>query len=352
MTRPILSAGYRNIISSFGVENAESVEPYGNGHINDTFLVTAGSDGPFILQKINTAVFKEVDALMDNIVRVTEFLTAETPVRTLQLKRTRSGSACHKDAKGGVWRMFYYIPGTRVYEKIESPGLAFEVGKAVGEFQSGLAGMQEKLHVTLPGFHDIRQRWKEFEDARQKAGKDRLEEAGDLLAGYGSRLGGVMAIGDRFGDLPERVTHNDTKVNNVLFDRSGKSVCMIDLDTVMPGYVHFDYGDALRTLANTGKEDERDLSKVKFDTGLFKAFTKGYMGEARKFLIKEETELLPFSPVYMTFLIGLRFLTDFLAGDPYYKTSYREHNLIRSSVQMKLLKEMESHFDEILESFI
>ena len=313
-----------------------SVNPFGQGHLHDTFLVqTAGENDDYILQRINHKIFRNIVGMMDNIAHVTQHLKKKLqgranhdPLReSLTLVPTRDGDTYLKDLKGNYWRMYLFISGASEYQKIEDTHLALEAGRIIGDFQLMLSDLEHTLCETLPRFHDIHYRLEQYAEACEND-----------LAG---RLEGLVSV------AVVRVTHNDTKVNNVLFDENHKALCLLDLDTVMPGYIHFDFGDAIRTMANTALEDEQDLKRVHFDTELFRAFSKGYLSRADEFLTPEEKELIPFSPFYLTFLIGLRFLTDHINGDRYFKIRYPNHNLVRAHVQFKLLEEMERNEEEM-----
>ncbi len=225
---------------------------------------------------------------------------------------------------------------------MEDPALAYEAGKAIGFFQAMLSDLESELVDTIPDFHNIGFRISQYEQAKNSDTYGRVGLVSDDILFAEKRFSRMKSY---YQSLKEnaivRATHNDTKVNNVLFDRNNKAQCLIDLDTVMPGYVHFDYGDALRTMANTALEDERDLGKVHFNEDIYRAFTEGYLKEAGSFLSDDELALLPYSPIYLTFLIGLRFLTDHLNGDVYFRIHRRGHNLERARVQFRLVEEME-----------
>lgn len=342
---------FDQVIAAFGLAGKVlSHAPYGHGHINRTFLLTTkeGNDD-YILQKINRNIFPDINALMSNVATVTDYLSNQGGGRTPELKRTTQGNPFFTDQNGDCWRLFRFMAGTVIYEMIEDTDLAFEAGMAIGKFQGSLSGLNEDLTYTIESFHDFNYRWNQYEKAKAGSEKNRILKAGETMAFYESRAAGMKKYFQKLGSsgIPLRVTHNDTKVNNILFDSRGKAVCLIDLDTVMPGFIHFDYGDALRTLANTAAEDEKDLAKVSFNEDLFTGFTKGYLYYANHFLTGIEKEMLPLAPLYMTFLIGLRFLTDYLGGDQYFRISYLAHNLQRTKVQMMLLEDMERKSDRI-----
>jgi len=329
-----------------------SITPYGTGHINDTYLVTLeGAEYNYILQRINNHIFKDVPGLMQNIITVTSHLKKKLqempghdPSReTLNLLQDIQGHSFIRDEEGNFWRVFLFIPGMKIYENALNPGIAFEAGRIIGFFQYLLTDLDQEVKDTLPGFHSILRRSKEF---HQALGKNLSNRAGMIKDDIFFVMDRMTLMQDYFisfekKGIPKRIVHYDTKLNNILFDLNDKAACLIDLDTLCPGYVHFDYGDALRTLANTSCEDEKDLEKVRFNVPFYESFTRGYISEADRFLTTEEKHMLPFAPVYLTFIIGLRFLTDYLNGDTYYKISYPEHNLVRARVQFRLVEEME-----------
>jgi Ser/Thr protein kinase RdoA (MazF antagonist) len=341
-----------NILEQFvSSENITSLNLFGEGHIHETYLVETQNHQPdYILQKINHNIFRDIPGMMRNIESVTRHLRqklldmpAHDPGReSLTLIHTRSGQSFFKDENKNYWRIYEFIPGTESYQVMTDPALAFEAGKAIGFFQSVLTDLKTPLVETIPDFHDIDFRINQYQNAKEKepAGHVKIvpedmlfaEQRFDRMKTYYLALKEKAVI---------RVTHNDTKLNNILFGQDQKALCLIDLDTVMPGYVHFDYGDALRTMANTAAEDEKDLSKVLFNNDVYNLFTDGYMKAAGSFLIPAEKALLPFAPIYLTFIIGLRFLTDYLNGDVYFRIHHPEHNLERARVQFKLVLEME-----------
>lgn len=342
------------IVNLFDV--AASISPYGNGHINDTYL--CGGDGSgYILQRINTDVFKNPDEVMENIVRVTEFLRGKIaaaggdPEReTLTVIPTKKGESFLR-ADDGCYRMYTFVQNTYSAETVENNGQLFEAGKAFGSFQKMLNDFpMEGLHETIVNFHVTPERVKQLDAALKVNFENRAEKCADEIAlakkysSYADKI--VEAI--RTGEIPLRVTHNDTKLNNVLLDRTtGKGVCVIDLDTVMPGSLLYDYGDALRFGASSGSEDEKDLSKIYFDLDKFRAFSEGFLGEVGSCLTAKEREYLPLSALMMTYECGIRFLADYLNGDTYFKIHRPGHNLDRARTQLKLVCDIESKFDEM-----
>jgi len=331
-----------------------SANPYGSGHIHDTYCVTS-DDGDreerIILQRINTAIFKNPVAVMENIARVTDHLrsrlTGEQDLerRVLQLVLTRDGAAWHVDAEGRYWRAYRFIEGARTYDAVDSPRQAFEAAKAFGEFQRLLADLPgPRLHESIPDFHNTGKRFVAFEWAVAENGSGRGAEARDEIAFAASRRAIATVLLD--AELPERVTHNDTKLNNVLLDdETGEGICVIDLDTAMPGLAAYDFGDMVRTMTCPAAEDERDLARVAMDFELFEAVLRGYLEGAGSFLTERERESLIAGAKVIVFEQGIRFLSDHLAGDTYYKVSRPGQNLERCQTQFKLLESIEQQED-------
>ena len=345
----------------FGGE-VTSVVPYGNGHINDTYAVTcslAGGSVRFILQRLNPVVFPDRAGLMRNMIAVTGFLRKAVirdggdPEREcLRLIPLKDGSPYLTDESGDVWRATQFIENTDAYLVAESPEMFASAGEAFGKFMARLGGFDaSSLFEVIPRFHDTPDRYARFLASLERNAAGRMDEAKDEIAFVRERGKGCSVITDALerGEVPVRVTHNDTKLNNVLIDTATKkAVCVIDLDTVMPGSMLYDFGDAVRVGCSTAKEDERDLSLVDFDLGLFRAFTEGYLAGAGRSVTAAELGLLPDAARLMTFECGMRFLTDFLDGDTYFKTAYPEHNLVRARTQFKLVRTMERLRPEIV----
>ena len=344
----------KDILCQFDIVN--DVEPYGNGHINDTFI--AGTDGSYILQRINTSIFKDVDGLMDNISSVTEHLRGRiaekggNPDReTLTVIKTSDGKNYYRCENGECYRVYKLIENSKSYDMVENPMQFYHAAKAFGRFQNMLNDFPaEKLNETIVDFHDTRKRIGHLEQAIAEDKCGRLNEVKAEVEFALARKDemGVVMEGMENGTIPVRVTHNDTKLNNVMLDiDTGEGVCVIDLDTVMPGSLLFDYGDALRFGASSGSEDETDLSKIYFDMNLFEHFTKGYLEETKDILTEREYKLLPFSAKLLTYECGIRFLTDYLNGDTYFKIHREKHNLDRCRTQFKLVYDMEQKMDEM-----
>ena len=333
-----------------------SASPYGSGHINDTYKVDVKPDGGprrYVLQRINHNVFRRPDELMANVERVCAHAYAklkqagvpEAERRTLRLIPTHNGKAWHIDAAGNRWRCYHFIEGATGHDVVRSPEQAYAAAKSFGAFQSLLADLPGgRLHETIPDFHHTPSRFARFQRALAQDAHGRAAASVPEIAFALARAHEVNVVVDalRDGTLPERVTHNDTKLNNVLLDDiTQDGVCVIDLDTVMPGSALYDFGDLVRTSTSPAAEDETDLSKVRMQFPMFEALVKGYLETANGFLTPKEKELLPFAGKLITFEIGLRFLTDWLEGDIYFKIKRPTHNLDRTRAQFKLVESIE-----------
>jgi len=334
-------------------------QPYGSGHINDTykaFFDEGGREVHYIRQRINHQNFKDIPALMSNIGRVTRHQRARFEAdgmkgldrRVLTLVPTVDGQDFYQDAEGNYWRTYVFVENTVGIDVVENPGQAFEAAKAFGEFQCQLADLPGRLHETIPNFHHTRWRYDALMEAVEADPFNRAAGVKTDIEFALAREGIVDSILDLLatGELPERVTHNDTKLNNVLIDTvTGKGMCVIDLDTVMPGTVLYDFGDMVRSTTTQAAEDEPDLSKVRMDIDYFEALVDGYLKKAAGFLTSKEKELLPMTGKLVTFNIGLRFLTDFLQGDTYFKTHREGQNIDRCRKQFKMIQSMEDQMD-------
>jgi hypothetical protein len=326
--------------------------PYGSGHINDSYRVAfnyKGQSTRLLMQRINHRIFKDPVSLMDNIQRVTAHVGAkmaghpDARRRVLTLIPTRRGGHLHIDEAGNYWRAYLFVERTATYDSVRSADQAFQAGRAFGEFQSLLADLPApRLHDTIPNFHHTPSRFTTLEQAI----------AADAAGRAASCLPEIQFALDRKSlttvllnaNLPERVTHNDTKINNLLFDdTTGDSICVIDLDTVMPGLSAYDFGDLVRTTTCPVAEDERDLSRVEMQFPLFEALARGYLSTAGRFLSADEKRHLPIAGNLITFEIGIRFLTDYLNGDVYFKVHRQGHNLDRTRTQFKLLQSLEQN---------
>ena len=347
-----------SIVGHFRTEGTvNNIRPLGTGLINDTYKVTtAEADAPdYVLQRINHAIFQDVDGLQSNIQIVTNHIRrklearGETDVdrKVLRFLPTDSGKTYWHDGEN-YWRVMVFIPRAKTYETV-NPEYSYCAGKAFGEFEAMLADVTEPLVETIPDFHNMELRLRQLREAVAADAAGRVKEVKpylDELEKHADEICKAERL-HREGRLPKRVCHCDTKVNNMMFDEDGRVLCVIDLDTVMPSYVFSDYGDFLRSAANTGAEDDRNLDNVGFNMDIFRAFTRGYLESARQFLLPIEVENLPYAAALFPYMQCVRFLADYLNGDTYYKIAYPEHNLARTAAQFKLWQSVEQHQDEM-----
>lgn len=351
-----LNNNLKEILSHFDVDT--KIEPYGNGHINDTYL--CDSNPGFILQRINTNVFKKPDEVMKNIAAVTAHLRKKIeknggdPDReTLNVIPTKDGNAMYRADSDNYYRMYKFIDNTIGYDVVENPIQLRHAGSAFGKFQRMLDDFNvEDLFETIPNFHYTPDRVEQLKSAVEKNFANRKETAKPELetAMKYSKFASAIVDAMDAGDVPRRVTHNDTKLNNVLFDKTtDDAICVIDLDTVMGGSMLYDYGDALRFGASSAAEDETDLSKVYFDLEKFEEFTCGFLGEVADCMTEKETELLPLSVLILTYECAIRFLADYLNGDVYFKIHRENHNLDRARTQLKLVEDIEAKLEDMAE---
>ena len=330
------------ILAHAGIADATDVSRYGSGHINETYKVETASGTRYILQRVNTAIFDE-RILEANVVRVTAFLKSKG-VKSLEVVAYES-----------PWRIFRFLEGYASRDVVEEPDQAYDVGRAFAKFQNDLADFPPpRLEEIIPKFHDTPDRLRQLDEAIARDAKGRLASVSEELRfvdTWRERAGRIVAL-MASGDIPERVTHNDTKINNVMIDARGEAV-VIDLDTTMPGSALFDFGDMVRTATAAAAEDEADLSKVFSKREYFEALANGYLGGA-KFLNEAERANLVFSGALATFEVGIRFLADYLAGDTYFHTAYADHNLVRARNQFQMVKSLESQrsdYESIVASF-
>ena len=340
----------------FGLPTGEA-ERYGAGHINDTFAVWAADHSRrWILQRINTDTFTDPAGLMENVTGVTSYLRREILARggdpdreTLNVVPTREGKPYYTDCEGGAWRAYLFVEGTVCLQKVENERDFYTVAETFGNFQNQLAGYPAAtLHETIARFHDTSNRYANFEKALAADVMGRAREIGPEIAFIRAREADCHVLMDQLaaGVLPLRVTHNDTKLNNVLIDQAtGKGICVIDLDTVMPGLSAYDFGDSIRFGANDCAEDEPDQSKVHFSLHLYEVFARGYLAAAGSAMTEAERRSLPWGAKLMTLECGIRFLTDYLEGDHYFKISRPAQNLDRARTQFTLVEGMEREFD-------
>lgn len=353
--------GIDEAIANFRYEGVLVEErPYGNGHINDTFLLVFNAaemgNVKVILQRMNTDVFKEPVNLMENIQGVTSHLRKKIIERggdpereTLNVIPAVDGKSYYVDSHGEYWRSYRFITDSTSYDKVESINDFYESAVSFGNFQNLLADYPaETLHETIKGFHDTKARFRTFQKAVEDDVKGRAAYAKkeiDFVLAH-AEIADVLCDLLEKGELPLRVTHNDTKLNNIMIDdKTGKGICVIDLDTVMPGLSVNDFGDSIRFGASTAAEDEQDLSKVSCDMELYEAYVKGYIEGCGGKLTEKEIEMLPMGAKTMTFECGMRFLTDYLQGDTYFKIHRENHNLDRCRTQFKLVEDMEAKWD-------
>ena len=339
-----------------------NVKSFGSGIINDTFLVTCknnkGNENKYILQKINSSIFKNVEKLMENYCGVCDYLKkivsengGDVERETITVVPTNSGKSYLKDSLDNYWRAIKFISDTVTYDVAESAEDFYKVGKAFGEFQNKLAGYNaENLYESIPNFHNTKERFKTFILAIENNKARRLESVRSEVDFILEREKDTSILLDLYenGELPLRVTHNDTKISNILMDANTKNgICIIDLDTIMPGLSLYDFGDAIRSGATHALEDEKDLDKVYVDLEFFEAFTKGFLEGTNSSLTEKEIEMLPMGAKVITLEQAIRFLTDYLDGDVYYKTSYSNQNLDRTRTQLKLVKDIEEKWNEL-----
>jgi len=364
------------IASKFDIAGEiEGIKALGPGFINDTFIVTSAQDkngkAPrYILQRKNHAIFPDVPGMMHNIDLVTAHIRAkviaeggdpERNVLTVIKRKADTISAeeskypyndlYYKDSRGNYWTVCLFIEGSVTYEKADTPALAYKGGEGIGKFQSQLADFTTPLSETIQGFHNIRWRFQQWDEAIRLDKAGRVKELSEEISWIEARRKEMLDFWTLVenGTIPTRVTHNDTKISNILFDKAGEVLCVIDLDTCMSSTSLNDFGDAIRSYTNTGAEDERDLSKVSISMEMFKAYAEGYLSQRKDTLCESELKYLAFSAKYITFEQVLRFLMDYIDGDTYYKTAYPGHNLVRTHAQYALLCSMEEKFGQMEE---
>jgi aminoglycoside phosphotransferase (APT) family kinase protein len=348
----------REVVAHFEISgDLEDIQPFPRGHIHNTLVSRwrqQGSVQRFLHQQLNEVVFRDIDGLMHNIERVTRHLQdhpSAAGLQTLQLVRTRTKRSYHRDSSG-PWRTFHFLENTLSHDLCQGPEQAFRAAQAFGFFQAQLTDLDvRQLQETIPRFFHSPTRLAQLRSVQSEADHDRLQQAAAELEFVAAREGLVTVIEDALaaGKFPRRIVHGDTKLNNVLFDAdSGQAVCVVDLDTCMPGYSLYDFGDLVRFTAATSKEDERDLSIVGMNLELYQALVQGYLSGAGVFLTETERRLMPLSARLVTLTIGLRFLADYLAGDRYFKIQRPEQNLDRARVQFALVQSMEQQ-DEAMQ---
>ncbi len=351
----------KQIVSNFNVVGeVVSSFKYGNGHIHDTYVITTMTkltSKRYILQRVNDFVFKNVDGLMENIALVTSFNLKKVKEEhgniekeCLRLVPTKDGKYFVKTDLG-YYRMFYFIEGATTYQVVEKPEDFYQSAVAFGKFQKRLDGFDTtQLFEVIPAFHNTRKRYNDLmlSIERNASGKaDSVQKEIEFAKAHKDICGKIVDMLDR-GEIPTRVTHNDTKLNNVMIDDiTGKAAAVIDLDTLMPGSMLYDFGDSIRFGCNPCSEDEKDLSKVVFDINLFKVYAEGFLSVLNDTITKKEKENLAFSAILMTLECGMRFLADYIDGDVYFHSTYEGQNLDRARTQFKLVEDMEKRFDEM-----
>jgi aminoglycoside phosphotransferase (APT) family kinase protein len=332
----------------------QGAEPYGTGHINDTYRATyyqGGTTIHYLHQRINRDIFKNPPQLMENVVRVTRHIRSKlngqvgASRKSLTIVPTLQGDPLYEDGNGDFWRTYVFIEGARTYDRVQTPRQAYEAAKAFGNFQRQLVDLPEpKLHDTIPNFHHTPRRFEALQRAIEADPVDRARDAKEEIAFALERepiVGRLVELTEK-GLIPERVTHNDTKFNNVMMDdETGEAICVVDLDTVMPGLALHDFGDMVRTTTSPTLEDEQNLARVGMRFEMYESLLRGYLASAGEFLTKTEKEHLAFSGKLITFEIGIRFLTDYLLGDCYFKVHRPGHNLDRCRTQFKLVQSIE-----------
>ncbi len=340
-----------NIAAQFALEGTvESIKPLGEGFINDTYVVRTEGDAPdYILQRKNHVVFPDVPGMMDNIKAVTEHIKAKVadPMReTLTVIPAKDGKL-YVEQEGNFWAVCLFIADTLSYDRADSAELAYQGGVGIGRFQALLADFDKPLNETIKGFHNIRHRFEQWDATLAADPAGRVKDVQEEISWVETRRAEMMnfwALVEN-GTIPTHVTHNDTKISNILFDApTGKVLCAIDLDTVMSSTSLNDFGDAIRSYTNTGAEDDKCLDNVEMSLEMFRAYAEGYLSEQRATMTESELEWLAFSARYITFEQVLRFLMDYIDGDKYYKTAYDGHNLVRTRAQYKLLQSMERQY--------
>lgn len=339
---------YKDVAEQFNLQGKViNIEPYGEGHINLTLLVTT-DEKRYIMQKMNTRVFNDPINLMKSICAVTEHLKARG-IETLQVIPTKNGQPFLQG--GECYRVYDFIENTVTYQTVTDKEVFKNSGKAFGEFQNYLSEFDASmLTETIKDFHNTPKRYENFEKALKENVCDRAKECAKEIEFVLERRDTLDKVvkGLADGSIPLRVTHNDTKLNNILMDaETGEARAVIDLDTIMPGSMLYDFGDSIRFGASTAAEDEKDLTKVHFDIELFKAYAKGYCEAVKDSITEAEKKLLGYGAYLMTIECGMRFLTDYLSGDTYFATKYAEHNLVRCRTQFALAKEMEEQMPKM-----
>ncbi len=340
-----------DIARNFRLEGTPlQVDNLGDGFINDTYIIRlSDSLVKYILQRKNTNIFKDIPGMMNNIQAITEHLKKKIaaaggdPMReSLTVVPAKDGNLYYRHGEES-WCMTLFIDDSISYDKADTPLLAEKGGRGIGRFQAMLSDFDQPLTDTLPGFHNISFRYRQWDDTLARDPENRAASVKDLIDEIESRRQDMLGFYNlvETGRIPLRVTHNDTKIANMLFDRDGNVLCVLDLDTVLKAPCLYDFGDSIRSYTNTGAEDDTDLDRVSMSREMYDAFLRGYLSEAGTFLTPVERDYLPFSARYITYEQVLRFLMDYIDGDHYYKIKYPEHNLVRTRAQLRLLQSIE-----------
>jgi thiamine kinase-like enzyme len=336
----------------------DSYKELASGHINDTFLIVTKNKPYYVLQRINHQVFKDVPGLIENKVSISAHIRKklehlpknELDRSVLTFVKSKNGASCYRGDADNYWNLMQFIDESVTFELVKDAEVAYEGGKLFGEFINLTSDFDtSNLIEVIPNFHNMRFRYEQFDAALAKASEERISLAKSYIAKVAlmkEEMHVLQDLKDR-GEIPIRVTHNDTKISNALFDTNNKGLCVIDTDTIMPGIVHYDFGDAIRTICNTASEDETNLDLVEFNVDYYKAYSKGYLEQLGDTLTAEEIAQLPLAAKTMIFIIALRFLTDFLNDDIYFKTQYTNHNLDRAKNQFKLIESLNEKYDQI-----
>ena len=340
----------KSIFSEFDHKsNYVSHSELNSGHINDTFFVKSTGNKNYILQRINHNIFKDVPGLVNNKVLTSNHIRGKYPTysedelskKVLCFVKTKDTDLYYLKKDGNFWNVMVFIDDSITHEIVVDKEIAYEGGKLLGEFLNHTSDFDSsQLIDVIPNFHDMSFRYKQYASSIQSALNSRLKKAAKYIKVVADLKDEMHILQElkRAGKIPVRVTHNDTKISNSLFDKDNKGICMIDTDTVMPGIIHYDFGDAIRTICNTAAEDEKDLSKVEFNLEYYKAYEKGFLEKTKDSLSPISLKYLPLAVKTMIFIMGIRFLTDYLNNDIYYKTNYEEHNLDRAKNQFKLIE--------------
>lgn len=340
----------KNIFNEFDHKsNYLSHSELSSGHINDTFLIKTTGNKTYILQRINHVIFKDVPGLINNKVLISNHIKSKFPnildeelnQKILSFVKVKESDFYYYKKDENFWNVMIFIKKSITHEIVKNKEIAFEGGKLLGKFLNFTSDFDSsKLIEVIPNFHDMSFRYQQYIHSLQNASKKRLDKTEkyiNIVASLKDEMHILQKLKES-GEIPTRVTHNDTKISNSLFDKNNKGICMIDTDTVMPGIIHYDFGDAIRTICNTAAEDEKDLAKVEFNVDYYNAYKKGFLEQIKNSLSEKEIKHLPLAVKTMIFIIGLRFLTDYLNNDIYYKIEYPEHNLDRAKNQFKLLE--------------